>query len=64
MPKVLEGVRVLDLTWVLAGPYVTKQLAEHGADIIKIESRHRQDPTRFVRGALHRPGADPGESGR
>lgn len=61
--KALEGVRVLDLTWVLAGPYVTKQLGEHGADIIKIESRHRQDPTRFSPSMHLRPGSDPDDSG-
>lgn len=61
--KALEGVRVLDLTWVLAGPYVTKQLGEHGADIVKIESRHRQDPTRFAPSMHLRPGSDPDDSG-
>ena len=59
----LRGLRVLDLTWVLAGPYATKVLAEHGADVIKIESRHRQDPTRFAPSMRLRPGAGFDDSG-
>lgn len=59
----LDGVRVLDLTWVLAGPYVTKTLGEHGAEIVKVESLHRKDPTRFAPGMRLRPHAGHDDSG-
>lgn len=36
----LSGVRVLDLTRVLAGPVAGRTLAEHGADVLRITSRH------------------------
>src|SRR5439155_7817873 len=39
----LEGLRILDFSWVMTGPICTKYLAALGAEVIKVESRARPD---------------------
>ncbi|MFN8559448.1 MAG: CoA transferase [Dehalococcoidia bacterium] len=61
----LAGVRVLDLTSMLAGVYATRLLADMGAETVKVESLRRYDPTRGAaigdtRARVY-PGGEPGD---
>ena len=48
MSAPLDGVHVLDLSWVMVGPASGRYLADMGADVVKVESSKRIDPVRTL----------------
>jgi len=44
--QVFEGVKIADFTWSIAGPMTTRELAEHGATVIRVESHKYLCPMR------------------
>ncbi|MEW6129121.1 MAG: CaiB/BaiF CoA-transferase family protein [Acidobacteriota bacterium] len=57
MKQALEGIRILDLSRLLPGPYCTMMLGDLGAEVIKIEEVKGGDPTRHSLPKLGSQGA-------
>jgi benzylsuccinate CoA-transferase BbsF subunit len=47
---ILKNIRILDFTWVLAGPYATRISADFGAEVIKVQPLLPQEEDAFARG--------------
>ena len=58
----LDGLKVLDLMWVMAGPAASRVLADYGAEVIRVESIHRIDTARTLAPFVGNEG-DPEKSG-
>jgi hypothetical protein len=55
LPMKLQGLRVLDLSLFLPGPHLTMMMADHGAEVIKVEPPGKGEPVREVG---HRQGGE------
>ncbi len=59
-PPPLGGVRVIDFTWIVAGPTCTRLLGDLGAEVFRVENEQTLDSIRF--GRPHPNGFDPPDS--
>lgn len=54
MKKVLEGIRVIDLTTFMSGPFASMVLADLGAEVIKVEQPDKGDASRHIPPYFHK----------
>ncbi|GAA2853166.1 CoA transferase [Streptosporangium fragile] len=47
-PRPLDGLKVLDLSWVVAGPLIGRALADFGARVVRVESSRRVETARLM----------------
>lgn len=62
VPHPLSDIKILDFTWVMAGPTATRVLADYGATVVRVESAGRLDPMRLF-GPYHDGEPGPENSG-
>jgi benzylsuccinate CoA-transferase BbsF subunit len=48
--SILKGIKILDFTWVLAGPYATRILADFGAEVVRVQPLLPREDDAFARG--------------
>lgn len=57
-PFAMAGIRIVDLSWILASAGAGRFLAALGAEVIKVEHLSRLDPARLVNSLVHRGGRE------
>ncbi|MEZ4332758.1 MAG: CoA transferase [Myxococcota bacterium] len=60
--EIFEGLKVADFSWIAAGPLITKDLANLGATVLRVETEKRIDTLRFLPPWLGAPGTTTGHT--
>lgn len=60
--SIFEGLKVADFSWIAAGPLISKDLANLGATVLRVETEKRVDTLRFLPPWLGQPGTTTGHT--